>query len=195
VAEPVNREIPLERLRVFLRSFKRHEIRIEEMRHKTLYEKAVFIDWFVDHYRRLKGRKKFPQKEVRQLIEWLFKKGTYLGRGDNKTVYRVTNKARDLVLKIGQKYYIDYDDKVYKRLPRKIRNRYFAKIYWRTKYALLQKYGKSARVSGKEMEKLKAIGKKYGMWDIRRANIRNIQGSSKIVDACLEFADPVKSRI
>jgi hypothetical protein len=164
------------------------------VKHKTLHEKALFIDWFVDRYRCVKRRTKFPQKEVRQLIEWLFKKGTYLGRGDNKAVYRVTNNARDLVLKIGQKYYIDYDDKVYKNLPKKIRNRYFAKIYWRTKYTLLQKYGKTTRVSGEELKKLKEIGKKYAMWDIRQANIRKINGSNKIVDACLEDEDPVKSR-
>jgi len=73
----------------------------------------------------------------------------------------------------------------YHCLPQNIRNRYFAKIYWLTDHCLLQKYGKGNKVPEKALQKLKGIGKKYGLLDIRRANIRKVDGKFKIVDASI----------
>jgi len=73
----------------------------------------------------------------------------------------------------------------YHSLPKNIRNRYFAKIYWLTDHCLLQKYGRATRVPDHELRKLKSVGKEYGLRDIRPANIRKVDGRFKIVDASL----------
>lgn len=73
----------------------------------------------------------------------------------------------------------------YHNLPRNIRNRYFAKICWLTDHCLLQKYGREGRVPERVLRKLKDVGRKYGLRDIKPANIRKVDGKFKIVDASL----------
>jgi hypothetical protein len=58
-----------------------------------------------------------------------------------------------------------------------LRNRYFAKIYWGTKYCLLQKYGRKAKVPAPVLKKLRAFGKQYRLTDINEANIRKVDDS------------------
>ena len=48
---------------------------------------------------------------------------------------------------------------------------------------MLQKYGKKVKVPRKELQKLKDIGKKYGLKDIRESNIMKFGNKFKIVDA------------
>jgi hypothetical protein len=88
-------------------------------------------------------------------------------------------------LKIGREEYIKADIEAYMKLPKRIRNRYFAKIYWKTKYCLIQKYGKKTKIPKEILQKLRNVAKKFGLTDIRRANIRKIDGRFKIVDASI----------
>lgn len=88
-----------------------------------------------------------------------------------------------MVLKFSMEKNIKKDFETYTRLPPSIRNRYFAKIYWSTKYCLLQKYGKKAKVPDDKLQQLKIVAKKYGLSDVRVANIRKVNGNFKIVDA------------
>jgi len=155
------------------------------MRHALIRRKALFIDGFVNSYRRIRRRTTFPHKEVSTIVHLLFPGSSYSGRGAFKTVHRVSSRAKDLVLKASNRRNIRNDERAYNRLPKNIRNRYFAKVYWRTKYCLLQKYGKSSKVPPERLKKLKRIAKKYGLTDVRPANVRKVDGQFKIVDASL----------
>jgi len=156
------------------------------VRHETIHEKALLIDKFVDIYMRAKKRKTFPHKEVGQIIHWLFPNSKSRGRGTFKTVYQISSRERDLVLKISKEKSIRNDIEAYDKLPRTIRNRYFAKVYWNTKYCLLQKYGKAVKVSPKVVESLKRKVRSYGLCDVRADNIRKVNGIFKIVDATVK---------
>jgi hypothetical protein len=153
------------------------------MRHKRIYEKAILLDAIVRAYRRSRGRKSFPHKMVGQIIPLLFPGSKRLGRGAFKTAYRVSSTARNVVLKAARSRYIRKDLQLYKTIPSGVRNRYFAKIYWGTKYCLLQKYGDEKRVPPEIHKKLAAKGKEFGLSDIRDDNIRWVDGRFKIVDA------------
>lgn len=153
------------------------------MRHALIHRKAEFIDQFVDAYKRVRKRSSFPHKEVGGIIHLLFPGSSYSGRGAFKTVHRVSSRAKTLVLKTSHFKNITKDMRAYKRLPPTVRNRYFAKVYWRTKYCLLQKYGRKVVVHEGELSNLKAVAKKYGLTDVRPDNIRKIDGHLKIVDA------------
>ncbi|MFQ5843176.1 MAG: hypothetical protein ACE5I8_12165 [Thermodesulfobacteriota bacterium] len=120
---------------------------------------------------------------VEDIIRVLFPGSKFSGRGVFKTVHKVSSRSRHLVLKTASRQSIRTDIRAYNRLPRNIRNRYFAKVYWRTKYCLLQKYGKKGNIPRKRLQELKAIGRQYGLRDIRAANIMKIDGKYKIVDA------------
>lgn len=99
-------------------------------------------------------------------------------------MFVIHSNKRKLVLKIGRsKKHIIKDFKTYHQLPSSIRNRYFAKIYWVKSLFMLQKYGKKVKVPEKELKKLKIIGNKYGLKDIREANVMKFNNKFKIVDA------------
>src|SRR5712692_2145202 len=93
------------------------------------------------------------------------------------------SRERDLVLKTGNRRSLYQDWRTYRRLPATLRNRYFAKLYWRTKYCLLQKYGKAGRVPPKRLATLKTVAQEHGLIDVRPDNIRLVEGVFKIVDA------------
>jgi hypothetical protein len=46
-----------------------------------MYEKALLIDRFVEFYMKAKKRKRFPHKEVGQIILLLFPNSRNIGRG------------------------------------------------------------------------------------------------------------------
>src|SRR3990172_7952406 len=142
------------------------------MKHRRLRQRARFLDKFIDSYRRLRRRKTFPHKAVEQVVPFLFRGWRHEGRGAFKTVYRVTSTSRHVALKTARARHIRRDMKLYKSLPGNLRNRYFAKIYWHTKYCLLQKYGRSVKhVPSREMKILKRFAKDRGLCDIRKDNI------------------------
>lgn len=118
------------------------------------------------------------------MAEFILPKSEWVGNGAYKNVYRVRTQARNLVLKIGDHEHIQNDLRVYHKFHKNVRNRYFAKIYWHTKYCLLQKFGAPAgRISSSELRRLKDKGKKNGLCDVKPANIRLVDGHYKIVDA------------
>lgn len=131
-------------------------------------------------------RKSMPFKEIEKVLKIFFPKTKYhkTGKGFFKHVFLIHSNKRKLVLKIGRsKKHIRKDYTTYLRLAKNIRNRYFAKIYWRFGLFMLQKYGKNVKVPDKELERLKEIGEKFGLKDIRKANIMKIDNKFKIVDA------------
>ena len=153
------------------------------MRHAILKKRAEIVDLIIDHYNRVRGRRNFPKKIVADVIGLIFPSSNFEGRGFFKEVHTVRSRARTLVLKLSHAKSTRRDWKVYHRLPAGIRNRYFAKIYWHTKYCSLQKYGEKVRVPKQELQLLRSRVRKYGLRDIRAANIRKVEGHFKIVDA------------
>lgn len=153
------------------------------MKFRRLLQKARLIDAFTRAYRRERKRNTFPHKPVRILVELLFPSWKREGRGAHKHVYKVTSTRRQLVLKVGRRRSIIRDIKAYRRIPASERNQLFAKIYWHTHHCLLQKYGEKPKVSRVELKRLRSDAKRYGLRDVRLANVRNVGGALRIVDA------------
>lgn len=156
---------------------------MKKPRHATLKRRAEIIDLVIEHYNKARKRKNFPRKIVEDLVRLVFPISNFEGRGAFKEVHKIRSRAFKRVLKVSNDESTRRDWKAYQRLPKNIRNRYFAKIYWSTKYCQLQKFGKDVKVPKDELRKLKAIGNRYGLTDIRPANVRKIDGHFKIVDA------------
>ena len=155
------------------------------VRHKTIHKRCLLLDQLIDGFNARRRGKNFPRKQVDQLMPMLFPGSIYAGRGFFKTVHKVSSRARDLVVKTAPRRSLESDLEVYRRIPKEIRNRYFAKIYWSTKYCLLQKFGGRGRVPRERLEYLKRMGRDHGLTDINAKNIRKIDGAYKIVDANL----------
>jgi hypothetical protein len=113
----------------------------------------------------------------------MFPDSNFEGRRAFKEVHAVHSRAHKLVLKLSHAKSTRRDWKVYQLLPRNIRNRYFAKIYWHTKYCILQKYGKKKPVPNNELKKLQKLGRQYGLRNIKADNVRKVGNHFKIVDA------------
>src|SRR5690348_4413500 len=98
-----------------------------------------------------------------------------------------TSEKRKLALKMGRRRKdIRKDYTTYRQLCKragKKANRNFAKIYWETGLFMLQKYGKDVMVPARELERLQRFGKRYGLKDIRKANIMKFGHTFKIIDA------------
>jgi|SRR3989338_4348326 len=155
------------------------------MRFKKIHGKAVFIDEFIDHYRRIRKRLSFPHAAAKTIIKLLFPKSKRLGKGAFKSAYYVYSRKRDLVLKVSKTKNLKNDLKAYKKVPKTKRNRYLGKIYWHTKYCLLQKWGKKPRGLSKKDPRLIKLKKKlkyYGLTDIRPDNVCFFDGVLKAVD-------------
>jgi hypothetical protein len=68
-------------------------------------------------------------------------------------------------------------------MPPSLRHVYFARIFWHTKYSILQEYGVVADISAESLAQFKAIADQYGILDITCDNIRSVDGKLKIIDA------------
>jgi len=127
-----------------------------------------------------------PWKDIESILNMFFPSTSHLKprKGYFKHVFIIHSNKRKLVLKIGRtKKDMLKDYTTYNRLPKNVRNRYFAKIYWRSGLFMLQKYGVKVRVPQEEIRRLKHIGEKYGLKDVREANIMKFGNMFKIVDA------------
>jgi hypothetical protein len=144
----------------------------------------------VNFIKRSRNRSNMPFKEVRKVLGVFFPKTKHTGRGKGffKQVFAIHFGKRKLALKMGRKRKdIRKDYTTYKQLCKhagvKKANHNFAKIYWETGLFMLQKYGKDVAVPARELERLKLFGKRYGLKDIRKANIMKFGRTFKIIDA------------
>ncbi len=153
------------------------------MKYKSLRDNARLIDDFVDAYRRNRGAPFIPTSELKDIVPKVFQVFFIENTGRHKTVFGICYKRQEIILKIGREEDIEKDHRVYKRLPKRLRRTYFARIFWHTKYCLLQEYGVKTEVPVNELIMLRQIGDRYGLIDISRENIRNVNGHLKIVDA------------
>jgi len=141
------------------------------------------VDAIIDHYIKVRKRKNFPKKIVEPVLKLVFPESHYIGRGFHKVVHAIYSRSFKRVIKISNFKSTNRDWDLYHRLPRTIRNLYFAKIYWHTKYCSLQKFGRKAVVPQVQLEKLKRRVKQYGLTDVRAENIRKFGKGFKIIDA------------
>ncbi len=87
------------------------------------------------------------------------------------------------MLKVGAKRAIESDHQAYKRVPENIRHQLFARIYWHTKYCLLQQYGYPAHVTAAQLARIRRIVYRYGVFDVKPENLKSVNGALKIIDA------------
>jgi len=140
-----------------------------------------------------KNRKKqnTPFKEIESILNIFFPGTKHIssGAGAFKRVFIIhTPNKKKLALKISRRRsYMRKDYTTYKnfikRIGANIGHRNYAKIYWRTDFTMLQKFGKAVKVPEEEIQRLKQLGKEYGLKDIREKNIMKVDGKFKIVDA------------
>lgn len=156
-------------------------------RYRKVFDLVVaVIEPSIGVIKRARKRNTMPFKEIEKLLKVFFPKTKHIksAKGFYKHVFVIHSDKRKLALKIGRsKRNIKKDVATYESLPANIRNRYFAKIYWRHNLFMLQKYGKSSAVPDRVERELKKIGLKYGLRDIRKANIMKFGNTFKIVDA------------
>lgn len=154
------------------------------MKFKTLHQRAKILDNLIDAY--ISSRTGFvPVNELQNIVPTIFSEAKLLSFGMHKLVFHILYRQQDFVLKIGKKDAIENDHKAYKQLPHPYRHVYFARVFWHTKYCLLQEYGVKVDVTPQELSQLRSIANKFGLLDISCENIRNIDGYLKIVDAAI----------
>jgi len=153
------------------------------MKFKRVHGQAKLVDKLIDAKKKDRGTSFITKPEVTAIVTRIFPDLIPESDGWHKAVFRVRSEDRDLVLKIGRKEAIENDYRVYKRLPESVRHRLFARMYWHTKYCLLQEYGSKTQVSLADVNKLREFGYQYGLIDIKSKNIRSVNGNLKIIDA------------
>jgi len=153
---------------------------MKRIRHKTLKTKARELDKGLGKIK----TSRFPRKKVQELAKKVFPNCEFEGGGWHKDVFYITsrNGKRDLVIKIAQNRKIKGEAKIYKMVGKD-----FAKIYWNTKYVMLQEFGDhESEVPKEEIKRLKEIGLKFGLNDVRKGNIAKFGNKFKIIDADTE---------
>ena len=153
------------------------------MKYKTLHHKARQIDHLIDHYMHSNGTCVISQEELKQLVLREFPDFYVRNVGWHKIVFGIHSIDQEIVLKVGAKKSIENDHRAYKRVPENQRHQLFAKIFWHTKYCLLQQYGSPAKVTQQELAQLRGMVYKYGIFDIKADNLMRIDGELKIIDA------------
>ena len=145
------------------------------------------IEPSIDKIVRFRQINHIPHKYIKDILDIFFPETRHIdkNKGFYKNVYVIHSKTIKYVLKEGKRRDIRKDYITYQRICKKDGKRYFAKIYWRSKGGrfILQKFGEKATISQKEITRLKTIGKKFGLKDVREANIMKFGKRFKIVDA------------
>lgn len=153
------------------------------MKYRELHHKAKHIDRLIAAELH-DNRGSFPsQDRLAELLAANYPDFEVENCGWHKIVFRNRSFDHNVVLKIGPHKSIEADHGVYKAVPEKKRHRYFARIYWHTRYCLLQEYGEPAAVTQMQLNCLRQAVYKYGVFDVKAENLRWINGELKIIDA------------
>jgi hypothetical protein len=155
---------------------------------KTLVEQVVQPS--IDFIKSSRDRTTMPFKEIEAILNVFFPRTKHADskHGFFKHVFIIHSASRRLVLKIGrskrdiQRDYVTYTRLCDRANPKRA-NEHFAKIYWRTGLFILQKYGKEVAVPPKEHKRLKEFGERFGLKDVKEANIMKFGNKFKIIDA------------
>ena len=99
-------------------------------------------------------------KNLEQIVLTVFPEARLSNYGLHKLVFFLRHKSHELALKIGKSEAIELDHKAYKLMPADLRYVYFARVFWHTKYCLLQEYGVEAEVLAEDLVQLKSNSRK-----------------------------------
>ncbi len=164
------------------------------MRFKQPHNYAYVIDGIIDHYRESRNTKKMPSRKLLlSLVKAVFPVQRHLGRGYFKNVFHIVSRPGrfHLVIKIGIPEAIEMDWGIYQMAKKGgLADRYFARYYWKTRYCLLQKYGKRRIVPDAVLKDLRVRAHRAGLSDIKKDNIRYIDGHFQIIDANIKGQRP-----
>jgi hypothetical protein len=152
------------------------------LKYETFHHQAKQIDHLIDEHIRLTGTLFIEQEELKKLILNTFPEFYVKDVGWHKIVLGIRGVDKKIVLKVGTKKIIENDHRAYKLFPENMRHQLFARIFWHTKYCLLQEYGFSAHVTQEELTHLRKIVYKYGIFDVKEENLKRINGKLKIID-------------
>ncbi len=153
------------------------------MEYKELHHEAKHIDRLIDARINQTGAPFPAREEVENVLSKNYPDFYVENCGWHKIVFRNRSFDHKVVLKIGPKRSIENDHRVYKRVPERVRHRFFARIFWHTKYCLLQEYGLPAKATPEQLTCVRDAVYKYGIFDVKSDNLRWINGELKIVDA------------
>jgi hypothetical protein len=152
---------------------------------KSLHEKAKLLDDSINDYIKTNNSSFVPMQDLEQIVLTIFPGARLSNYGLHKQVFFLRHKSHKLALKIGKSESIENDHDAYKKMPANMRHVYFARIFWHTKYCLLQEYGEETDVTPQDLVQIRAIADKYGLLDITCDNIRSVNGNLKIIDASI----------
>lgn len=153
------------------------------MKYREHHHAAKHIDRLIDAELHHNGGVFPTQDQLADLIAKNYPDYAVENCGWHKIVFRNQSFNHNVVLKIGPHKSIEADHRVYKAVPEDKRHLYFARIYWHTRYCLLQEYGLPAAATREQLDCLREAVYKYGVFDIKAENLRWIDGELKIIDA------------
>jgi hypothetical protein len=153
------------------------------VKYKTLHHTARQIDQLIDYYMHSNGSSSIPIDQLKSLILKKYPDLYVANVGWHKIVFGIHPIDQKIVLKVGPKNSIEGDHRAYKRVPESIRHKVFARIFWHTKYCLLQEYGFPAQVTKEDLTRLRRVVSRYGVFDVKSENLKMVKGELKIIDA------------
>jgi hypothetical protein len=152
------------------------------LRYREIYQQAKQIDHLID--KQADKEKHFPTREkLEELVLKNFSVFYVVGWGRHKVIFGSYRADQRVVLKIGLHRNIESDHHAYKAVPEQKRHHFFAKIYWHTRYCILQEYGLPAQPTPEQIQEFRYALARYGIVDIKATNLRMIKGELRLVDA------------
>jgi hypothetical protein len=152
------------------------------LQYKTLHNTAKEIDHLIDHNLLSSGTSVISQEELKRILLNKFPICTlqaWVGtRLSSASIQSTKNRSQS-----RPKKSIENDHRAYKQVPENTHHKLFAKIFWHTKYCLLQEYGFPANVTKEELTRIRKIVNRYGVFDIKAENLKRIDDNLKIIDA------------
>jgi hypothetical protein len=155
----------------------------QTLKYKDLHHTARQIDHLIDHHLNASKTSVIPQEELKRIVLKEFPDLYVQDFGWHKIVFGIHSAEQKIVLKVGAKGNIENDHRAYKRVPENMRHKLFARIFWHTKYCLLQEYGFPAHVTQEELTGLRQIVNRYGIFDVKAENVKCVNGELRIIDA------------
>ncbi len=153
------------------------------MKYRELHHEAKHIDRLIDADTCPRWCVFLSSEELEKLISKNYPDFYFESSGWHKVVFGNRTIDHKVVLKVGPKKSIELDHRAYKRVPEHVRHRFFARIFWHTKYCLLQEYGVKATVTKEQLTCVRQAIYKYGIFDVKADNLRWINGELKVIDA------------
>ena len=166
------------------------------MEYPELHHQAKHIDRLIDENIHAKRTVFLTTDQLQTIVVKVCPDFYVEDRGWHKIVFRHRRVDKNVVLKIGPQQSIENDHRTYKRVPHRIRHQIFARLFWHTKYCLLQEYGDPADVSAEQLSCIRRLIYRFGIFDVKADNLRKIEGDLKIIDAnAIRIPLPTQMRI